>query len=87
MTGTQHCVHTLVRLILVIGTQYKTDTSDRHTIQCTCIHKTDTDRHRCVGITVTLTLIVKAINAVDTGTLMIAPKEEEVFWILYFVRQ
>ena len=32
-----------------------------------------------------LTLIVKAVYSVDWGALVVAPEEEEVFWILDFV--
>lgn len=35
----------------------------------------------------TRTFIVKAINAIDAGTLVIAPQQEEVLRILDFVRQ
>ena len=35
----------------------------------------------------TLTFIIKAVDAVDAGTLMVAPEKEEVFWVLDFVGQ
>ena len=34
-----------------------------------------------------LTLIIKAIDSVDAGTLVIASEEKEVFWIFYLVGQ
>jgi hypothetical protein len=33
----------------------------------------------------TATLVVESINPIDTRTLVIAPQEKEVFWILNFV--
>ena len=33
----------------------------------------------------TLALIVKSINAIDRGTLMVSSQKEEVFWVLDFV--
>jgi hypothetical protein len=34
-----------------------------------------------------LTFIIKAVNSVDAGTLMIASEEEEILWIFDLVRQ
>ena len=34
-----------------------------------------------------LTLIVEAVNSVDTGALVVAPEQEKVLWVLYFVGQ
>ena len=33
------------------------------------------------------TFVIKAIYPVDTGTFVITPKDEEVFWIFDFVRK
>ena len=33
----------------------------------------------------TLALIVKSINAINGGTLMVSSQKEEVFWVLDFV--
>lgn len=34
-----------------------------------------------------LTLVIKAINAVDGSALVVAPKQEKVFWVFDFVGQ
>ena len=45
-----------------------------------CYFRNKKDNHK-------LTLIIEAIDTVDTGTLMVATQEEEVLWVLDLVCQ
>jgi hypothetical protein len=40
-----------------------------------------------LNIIPTLAFVIKAVDAIDTGTLVVASQQEEVLRVLYFVRQ
>lgn len=55
------------------------DGCDRKTIEAICEGLPQLD------VVSSLTLVVKAVNAVDGGTFVVAAKDEEVFWVFDLV--